>query len=97
MAITKDDVLHVARLARLELTDAEVERMVRDLGRILEHVEELSSVETNDVPPTTTIAVEVAPLRKDEVQPCLDHDQALAEAPRAAGGGFAVPTFVDEG
>ncbi len=97
MPITRDDVIHVARLARLELSEAEIERMVRDLGTILEHVAELSAVDTSGVAPTAYLAVEAAPLRADVVVPGVDRELALAEAPRHEGGGFAVPAFVDEG
>jgi aspartyl-tRNA(Asn)/glutamyl-tRNA(Gln) amidotransferase subunit C len=97
MAITRDDVLHVAKLARLELSDAEVERMVRDLGRILGYVEELSGVDTRGVEPTAYVAVEAAPFRPDRIVPGVARDVALAEAPRHGDGAFAVPGFVDEG
>ena len=97
MAITRDDVIHVAKLARLELSDAEIERMVRDLGTILEHVAELSKVDTTGIAPTAYVAVEAAPLRPDTVVPGIDRELALREAPRHEDGGFAVPAFVDEG
>jgi aspartyl-tRNA(Asn)/glutamyl-tRNA(Gln) amidotransferase subunit C len=97
MSITRDDVLHVARLARLDLEAAEVDRMLKDLGRILEYVDELSRVDTRDVPPTAYVAVETAPLRPDTAEGSIDRDVALREAPRKADGGFAVPAFVDEG
>ena len=95
MAITRQDVLHVAKLARLELTDAEVERMVKDLGGILDHVAELSRLDTSGVEPTATVAVSAAPFRPDTVEPGVPTETALAEAPRHAGGGFAVPAFVE--
>jgi aspartyl-tRNA(Asn)/glutamyl-tRNA(Gln) amidotransferase subunit C len=91
------DVLHVAKLARLDLDDAEVERMVKDLGRILEYVEELGAVDTKDVPAMDYLAVGAAPLREDREVPGVDRDTALAQAPRQEDGGFRVPAFVDEG
>ena len=97
MPITRDDVLHVARLARLDLSEAEVARMVVDLGTILSHVEELSKVDTRGVEPTAYVAVESAPLRKDVVVSGVERDVALGQAPRHGDGGFAVPGFVDEG
>jgi len=97
MAITREDVLHIAKLARLELSEAEVARMLRDLQGILEHVAELSQVDTRDVPPTAYVAVEAAPFRPDVVHEGVDRDAALAEAARHADGGFAVPGFVEEG
>lgn len=96
MAITRETVLHVARLARLELRDDEAARMERDLGNILEYVAKLAELDTSDVPETAHIAVEAAPLRADEQRPGVPTELALAEAPRTAGGGFAVPAFVDE-
>jgi aspartyl-tRNA(Asn)/glutamyl-tRNA(Gln) amidotransferase subunit C len=97
MAITRQDVLHVAKLARLELDDSEVERMAVDLGRILEYVEELGTVDTERVPPMDHLAVGAAPLRPDLLLPGVDRETALAQAPRQEDGGFRVPAFVDEG
>jgi aspartyl-tRNA(Asn)/glutamyl-tRNA(Gln) amidotransferase subunit C len=97
MAITRNDVIHVAKLARLALSEPEIERMVQDLGTILDHVAELSSVDTTGVAPTAYVAVEAAPFRPDEVAPSLNRERVLEEAPRHDGGGFAVPAFVDEG
>jgi aspartyl-tRNA(Asn)/glutamyl-tRNA(Gln) amidotransferase subunit C len=97
MAITREDVLHVAKLARLELDGAEVDRMVVDLGRILQYVEELSKVDTSNVPPTAYIAVEAMPFEPDQVVAGVDRERALAEAARHADGGFAVPAFVGDG
>lgn len=96
MAITKETVLHVAKLARLELTEQEVVTMQRDLGKILGHVEELNQLDTEGVAETAHVAAERAPLRPDVQRPSLDTELALTEAPRRAGGGFAVPAFVDE-
>lgn len=96
MKITEKDVLHVARLARLELTAEEIPRMAHDLGRILDYVDALSKVDTTGVAETSYVAVEAAPLRTDEVAPSLDNAQVMAEAPRHVEGGFAVVGFVDE-
>jgi aspartyl-tRNA(Asn)/glutamyl-tRNA(Gln) amidotransferase subunit C len=96
MAITRETVLHVARLARLELEDEEVTRMQRDLANILGHVEQLSALSTEGVPETAQVAAERAPLRPDALIPGLEHDAALAEATRKTAGSFAVPGFVDE-
>ena len=95
--ITRDDVLHVARLARLELTEAEVRRMIEDLGKILDYVALLNELDTSAVPPTAHVAVETAPFRQDRAVPGLTVESALSQAPRQNGGGFAVPAFVDEG
>ncbi len=96
MAITRETVLHVAKLARLELEDSEIDRMQKDLGNILEYVNSLAELDTEAVAETTQFAVLGAPLRQDVVAPSLSNEVALREAPRTAGGGFAVPAFVDE-
>jgi aspartyl-tRNA(Asn)/glutamyl-tRNA(Gln) amidotransferase subunit C len=96
LAITRDTVLSVARLARLELAADEVEVMQESLGKILGYVEQLGELSTDGVPETAHVAAERAPLRDDRLVPSLDTETATAEAPRRAGGGFAVPAFVDE-
>ncbi|HOU94302.1 MAG TPA: Asp-tRNA(Asn)/Glu-tRNA(Gln) amidotransferase subunit GatC [Polyangiaceae bacterium] len=97
MAITRKDVLHVARLARLSLAEAEIDDLIRELGRILEYVELLREVDTTGVPATCQMTVAAAPLRDDAVSTLLDRELVLAEAPRRTGEGFAVPAFVEEG
>jgi aspartyl-tRNA(Asn)/glutamyl-tRNA(Gln) amidotransferase subunit C len=96
MAITRETVLHVARLARLDLSEDEVEPMLRDLSSILEYVEELSALDTSLVPETAHLAVDAAPLRRDERQPGVANEVAMAEAARSTGGAFAVPSFMDD-
>jgi len=96
MAVTREDVRRVARLARLELADDELPRLEAELGRILDYVDELGAVDTSGVSADTGIGPELAPLRADEVRPGLSREQALAGAPRSAEGAFAVPEFVDE-
>jgi aspartyl-tRNA(Asn)/glutamyl-tRNA(Gln) amidotransferase subunit C len=96
MAITRDNVLHVAKLARLELSEAEIDRMQRDLTGILDYVNQLSELDTSNVEATTQVAVVEAPFREDEPRPCLPHDVVLSQAPRSSSDGFAVPAFVDE-
>jgi aspartyl-tRNA(Asn)/glutamyl-tRNA(Gln) amidotransferase subunit C len=97
MSIGPEDVLHVARLACLELGEHELEKMRHDLEEILGYVELLGELDTRDVPPTAHVAVRSAPLREDEVRATLGTEAALAEAPRTAGDCFAVPGFIDEG
>lgn len=96
MDIARDAVLHVARLARLELADDEVEPLARDLGRILDYVAELEELDTTAVPPTAHVALERAPLRPDGAEAGVPSTTALAEAPRSTAGGFAVPAIIDE-
>ena len=97
MTISRQDVLHVAKLAKLELDEGEVESMRQDLEKILDYVAQLSELDTKDVPPTAHVAVAHTPLRDDAAQQVLGTEETLAEAPRRAGDGFAVPAFVDEG
>lgn len=96
MAITRDTVLHVAKLARLELDEEEVGRMIADLGGILDYVALLSELDTTGVAETAHVAAEAAPFREDVLVESLANEVALVEAPRKAGGSFAVPAFVDE-
>ncbi|HET9953100.1 MAG TPA: Asp-tRNA(Asn)/Glu-tRNA(Gln) amidotransferase subunit GatC [Polyangiaceae bacterium] len=96
MAITRETVLHVARLARLDLDESEVERMKRDLNSILEYVDELSSVDTSAIAETAHISLESAVLRPDLSKPGVATELALSEAPRGSGSSFAVPAFVEE-
>jgi aspartyl-tRNA(Asn)/glutamyl-tRNA(Gln) amidotransferase subunit C len=96
MAITREDVLHVAKLSRLELNESEIEPMRVDLEKILGYMAQLNELDTRAVAPTTKVAVAAAPLREDAVLPSLPTELAMSEAPRHAGGGFAVPAFVEE-
>lgn len=89
-------MLHVARLARLELAQDEIERLASDLAKILDHVAQLSELSTEGVPETAHVAAERAPLRDDQRAPGLEAGQALAEAPRRVDGAFAVPAFVED-
>lgn len=94
--ISRDQVLHVARLARLELDDAEVERMTQELGAILRYMDVLAEVDTTQVEPTAQVGIPTLRLRADEHEPGLDRDVVLAEGPSTAHEGFAVPAFLDE-
>ena len=90
--IDRDQVLHVARLARLRLTDDELERMPGELSKILEHVEKMGELDLDDVEPTSHVVALQNVLREDEPRPCLTQEQALAGAPDVADGGFRVPS-----
>lgn len=89
------DVEHVARLARLALTDEEKERFRRQLGVILEHAERVQQVAAADVPPTSHPVPRANVFRPDEVGPCLSHEEALAGAPEVEDGRFKVPRIVE--
>jgi aspartyl-tRNA(Asn)/glutamyl-tRNA(Gln) amidotransferase subunit C len=90
--IDREQVLHVARLARLELSEEEVSRMAGELSAILEHVEAIGELDLDGVPPTTHVVEVATALRPDRPRPSLAPDVALAEAPAVADGGFSVPS-----
>jgi aspartyl-tRNA(Asn)/glutamyl-tRNA(Gln) amidotransferase subunit C len=90
--IDRAQVDHVARLARLELTEEESERMVRELSSILEHVERITALDLADVPPTSHVVDLTNVLRPDEPRPSLPREVALAQAPDATEEGFRVPS-----
>lgn len=93
--LTPEDVLKVARLGRLKLTDAEVADYTAKLGSILEYVESLNEVDTEDVEPMVH-AVELSNVfRRDEVTPSLPREAALANAPKTDGQFFLVPQILD--
>ena len=86
----------IARLARLELTGTEKESLGRDLLQILDYVETLASVETQGVEPTAHVATgDATGMRPDEVAEGLSHTDALANAPEATDGFFAVPRILE--
>ncbi len=93
MSLSRDQVLHVARLARLELTEEEVERFSAELSKVFDWVETIDQLgDLDDVEPTShVVAVENA-LRADEPRPSLPPDVALAAAPDPGLGGFRVPS-----
>jgi aspartyl-tRNA(Asn)/glutamyl-tRNA(Gln) amidotransferase subunit C len=91
MAITRDEVLHVARLARLELSDEEVERFTEQLSAIIAAVDKVSELDLSDVEPTAHPLDLVNVWADDEPQPSLPVAEALANAPDREGNFFKVP------
>jgi len=91
VAITRDDVLHVARLARLELSDEEVERFGGQLSAILDAVGKVSELDLEDVPPTSHPLDLVNVFGEDVPRSCLSREEALANAPDPEDGFFGVP------
>jgi len=94
--ISRDDVARLAKLARLALTDDELEGFAGQLDAILGHVSQIQAVDTGDVKPTGNPLKEENVTRADVVEPCLTQDEALAEAPAAVEGRFAVPQILGE-
>jgi aspartyl-tRNA(Asn)/glutamyl-tRNA(Gln) amidotransferase subunit C len=90
--IDRDQVLHVARLARLRLEDDEVERMAGELSAIIDHVERINELDLDDVEPTSHVVEIENVLRPDEPRPSLPRERALEQAPDTDGAGFRVPS-----
>jgi aspartyl-tRNA(Asn)/glutamyl-tRNA(Gln) amidotransferase subunit C len=93
MAISRDDVLHVARLARLALTEDEVERLTHELGQIVAAVSVVSELDLEDVSPTSHPLDLVNVLAEDVPRPSLPLEDVLANAPDAEGSLFRVPAW----
>jgi aspartyl-tRNA(Asn)/glutamyl-tRNA(Gln) amidotransferase subunit C len=91
--IDRDQVLHVAKLARLKVTDDEVDRMAEELSKILEHVETMNELDLEGVEPTSHVVDLTNVLREDVPRPGLPREKALEQAPDAADGGFRVPSL----
>jgi aspartyl-tRNA(Asn)/glutamyl-tRNA(Gln) amidotransferase subunit C len=85
-------VLHVAKLARLRLSDAEVERMSGELSGILDHVDRIAELDLDDVEPTAHVVALENVLRPDEPRPSWLREDVLAQAPDPADGAFRVPS-----
>jgi aspartyl-tRNA(Asn)/glutamyl-tRNA(Gln) amidotransferase subunit C len=91
--LSRDQVLHVARLARLELTEEEVGRFSGELSKVLDHIETIGELgDLAEVEPTSHVVEVENVLRDDEPRPCLPREVALENAPDTAAGGFRVPS-----
>ena len=90
--LDRQQVDHVARLARLELSDAEAEKMAVELSKVLDHIEAIRSLDLDDVEPTSHVVEIVNALRADVPQPSLPTEVALAQAPEPTPAGFGVPS-----
>ncbi len=96
MAIDRAAVDHVARLARLDLTDDERERMRVELGHILEHAERIQALDLDGVPPTShSVSIRNA-MRPDEVTPSLPPEEVLGNAPEVEDGRIKVPRIIED-
>src|SRR3954452_10140314 len=92
--ISREEVAHVARLARLDVTDDELERFTEQLAAVLDHARDVEALDTSGVPPTAHPLPVVNVLRPDEVRPSLDREEVLAAAPAAEQGMFRGPKIV---
>jgi aspartyl-tRNA(Asn)/glutamyl-tRNA(Gln) amidotransferase subunit C len=97
VAIDRAQVRHVARLARLALSDEEEERFAAQLGHVLEYVERLQAVDVSDIAPLAFAGDAAAglPLRPDEPRPSLPRETVLAQAPQSDGESFLVPRIIE--
>jgi aspartyl-tRNA(Asn)/glutamyl-tRNA(Gln) amidotransferase subunit C len=89
------DIDHVARLARLALTDEEKAKLREQLGAILEHAAKVGEVAAEEVPPTAYAIPRSNVLRPDELEPSISHEDALSNAPESQGGRFKVPRITE--
>ena len=94
--ISRQDVEHVARLARLALSDAELERMREQLSAILAYIDKLRALDVEGVEPTSHAVPLVNVMRDDEVVPSLPQDEMLANAPDRVGEMFRVPRIIED-
>lgn len=94
--ITRDDVAHVARLARLDIDDAHLDTFTAQLGAILDHAEDVEALDLAEVPPTSHPLNLVNVARPDEAGPTLTNAEAIAGAPSTESGRFRVPTILGE-
>jgi aspartyl-tRNA(Asn)/glutamyl-tRNA(Gln) amidotransferase subunit C len=90
--IARDEVMHVARLARLAISEQEVEPMARELSAVLDHIAKMNELDLGDVPPTSHVVEVTGALRPDEPRPSLPREVVLAQAPAVSDGGFLVPS-----
>ncbi|HEU5360116.1 MAG TPA: Asp-tRNA(Asn)/Glu-tRNA(Gln) amidotransferase subunit GatC [Candidatus Deferrimicrobiaceae bacterium] len=96
MAITREEVLHVARLARLSLSPAEADRMREQLAKILEYIRQLDRLDTSDVVPTSHAVETGTPFRDDSVRPFGEKEEILKNAPDREGDFFRVPRIIED-
>ena len=90
--IDRDEVLHVARLARLALEEDELEPMARELSTVLDHIAKIGELDLDDVPPTSHVVELTGRLRPDEPRPSFPREVVLAQAPAVSEDGFLVPS-----
>ncbi|MFC1544911.1 Asp-tRNA(Asn)/Glu-tRNA(Gln) amidotransferase subunit GatC [Gemmatimonadota bacterium] len=95
MSVSRDEVVRIASLARLELDSTEVERMTVDMNAILAHVEQLNEVDTADVSPHSFLAGKSTPRQPDVVKEFANRSEALANAPKAEGTFYIVPKVIE--
>ena len=93
--ISRDTILHVAKLARLTVTDAEADKLTKDIQSILKYVEKLNELDVKDVPATSHAVHLDTLLRPDELKPCMPLETVMKNAPERIGDGFGVPKIIE--
>ena len=96
MQISKEEVERVAKLARLEITDAEKEVFSKHLSSILTYMDKLKTLNTEGVEPTATVLEQTNVFREDKARPSLPAEKALANAPESGDGFFVVPKIIED-
>jgi aspartyl-tRNA(Asn)/glutamyl-tRNA(Gln) amidotransferase subunit C len=96
MAITREETLHVARLARLAMTDAEADQLREQLGNLLDYMKQIDLLDTRDVVPTSHAVEMGTPFRDDAVRPFGDKEALLKNAPDRADDFFRVPRIIED-
>ena len=96
MPLSRDEVRHVAMLARIGLEAGDEDFYAAQLSGILEHIDRLQQLDTEDIPPTAQVVEVASRLREDEPRPSLSQEEALANAPAAVNGFFRVPSIQEE-
>jgi aspartyl-tRNA(Asn)/glutamyl-tRNA(Gln) amidotransferase subunit C len=94
MALSREEVRHVAQLARLDFSDEEEQRMAEEMSQILDYVEKLDELDTSGVPPMSHVLDVTNVFRADEVKARIDREQALEPAPEREDGYFQVPQVI---
>ena len=94
--LRREDVAHVAKLARLTMSESELDKFTEQLGQVLEHASDMNALDLDGVVATAHPFGLINVVRDDEERPCLDHDAVMAMAPDAQDGRFAVPRILGE-
>ena len=95
MELTQEQARHVAKLARLDLTDEEIANLATDMGEVLTYVGKLAELNTDGIEPTASVVAHENPLRKDEVTSTPAPDKAVANAPKREATFFVVPSIIE--
>jgi aspartyl-tRNA(Asn)/glutamyl-tRNA(Gln) amidotransferase subunit C len=95
MALSREEVLHIAELAKLHLDDSEIEAYAEQLSSILDYAQQLNQLDTDQIPPTASVIPQESVLAEDEPRPTLDRETLLRNAPDAEVGQFRVRAILD--